>query len=322
MPPDAGTLARTLPHPARDRARSVYPGPMPFDARVLGGIGVLAAVVEARSFARAATSLGLTQSGVSRAVARLEERVGVRLLHRSARAVALTDEGRRFYGRVAPLLAGIEDATSEAHDTARKPKGMLRVCVDPLVARALMGPRLAAFLAAYPEMSVDLVVRADLGDIVADGFDAAIRSGEPEPSSLVARRILETRVLTVASHAYVAEHGQPSHPRDVAKLECILFRDPRTGRPYEWEFRRGGETVSVEVHGRLTVNDSATAFAACAAGHGVIQPLEIELRRRGDLDLVQLLPDWADERFPVYVYYPSRRHPPAKVRALVDFLVA
>jgi DNA-binding transcriptional LysR family regulator len=113
---------------------------MPFDARVLSGIGVLAAVVEARSFARAATALGLTQSGVSRAVARLEERVGVRLLQRSSRAVTLTDEGRRFYERVAPLLAGIEDAAGEAHETSRKPRGKLRICVDALVGRVLIGP--------------------------------------------------------------------------------------------------------------------------------------------------------------------------------------
>jgi DNA-binding transcriptional LysR family regulator len=295
---------------------------MPFDARVLSGIGVLAAVVEARSFARAATALGLTQSGVSRAVARLEERVGVRLMQRSSRAVTLTDEGRRFYERVAPLLAGIEDAAGEAHDTSRKPRGNLRICVDALVARVLIGPHAAAFLAAYPELSLDVVVRAQLGDLVADGFDAAIRSGEPEPSSLIARKILETRVLTCASRAYLERRGRPEHPRDVARHECILFRDPSTGRPYEWVFQRGAETVSVEVGGRLIVNDSSTAFAACAAGHGLIQPLEIELRRRADLDLVQILPDWADERFPLYVYHPSRRLLPAKVRALVDLVVA
>jgi len=295
---------------------------MGFDARVFSGIGVLVAVVEARSFARAATALGLTQSGVSRAVARLEERVGVRLLQRSSRAVTLTDEGRRFYERVAPLIAGIEDAAGEVCDTSRKPKGHLRICVDALVARVLVGPRAAALLAAYPDLSLDVVVRAQLGDLVADGFDVAIRSGEPEPSSLIARKILETRVLTCASPAYLERRGRPRRPRDVAHHECILFRNPSTGRPYEWVFQRGAEIVSVEVSGRLVVNDSSTAFEACAAGHGIIQPLEIELRRRSDLDLVQILPDWAEERFPLYVYYPSRSLLPAKVRALIDFVVA
>jgi DNA-binding transcriptional LysR family regulator len=295
---------------------------MAFDARVLSGIGVLAAVVEARSFARAATALGLTQSGVSRAVARLEERVGARLLQRSSRAVTLTDEGRRFYERVAPLLVGIEDAAGEAHETSRRPKGKLRICVDALVGRVLIGPHAAAFLAAYPDLSLDVVVRPHLGDLVAEGFDLAIRSGEPPPSALIVRKLLETRVLTCASRAYLERRGRPERPRDVARHECILFPDPSTERPYEWVFQRGAETVSVEVRGRLVVNDTATAFAACAAGHGLIQPLEIELRRRSDLDLVQVLPDWSDERFPLYAYHPSRRLVPAKVRALIDFVLA
>jgi DNA-binding transcriptional LysR family regulator len=295
---------------------------MAFDARVLSGIGVLAAVVEAGSFARAATALGLTQSGVSRAVARLEERVGVRLLQRSSRAVTLTDEGRRFYERVAPMLAGIEDAAGEAHDSSRRPRGHLRVCIDALVARVIVGPGAAAFLAAYPDLSLEVVVRAHIGDLVADGFDVAVRSGEPEPSTLIARKVLETRVLTCASRAYLERRGRPKHPRDVAHHECILFRNPSTGRPYDWVFQRGAEIESIEVHGRLVVNDSSAALEACAAGHGLIQPLEIELRRRGDLDLVQVLPEWADERFPLYVYHPSRRLVPAKVRALIDFMVA
>jgi DNA-binding transcriptional LysR family regulator len=220
------------------------------------------------------------------------------------------------------LLAGIEDAAGEAHETSRKPKGKLRICVDALVGRVLIGPHVAAFLAAYPDLSLDVVVRPHLGDLVAEGFDVAIRSGEPQPSALIARKILETRVLTCASRAYLERRGRPERPGDIAQHECILFPDPSTGRPYEWVFQRGAETVSVEVGGRLVVNDSATAFAACAAGHGLIQPLEIELRRRGDLDLVQVLPDWSDERFPLYAYHPSRRLVPAKVRALIDFVLA
>jgi DNA-binding transcriptional LysR family regulator len=173
-----------------------------------------------------------------------------------------------------------------------------------------------------PDLSLDVVVRPHLGDLVAEGFDVAIRSGEPQPSALIARKILETRVLTCASRAYLERRGRPERPHDVARHECILFPDPSTGRPYEWVFQRGAETVSVEVGGRLVVNDSATAFSACAAGHGLIQPLEIELRLRGDLDLVQVLPDWSDERFPLYAYHPSRRLVPAKVRALIDFVLA
>jgi DNA-binding transcriptional LysR family regulator len=129
-------------------------------------------------------------------------------------------------------------------------------------------------------------------------------------------------VLTCASLAYLERKGRPSHPRELAEHECILFRNPRTGRPYEWAFERGGKTLSVNVTGRLTVNDSATQLAACMAGHGIAQPLEIELKTLTGHGLTQLFPTWSEETFPLFVYYPSRRQPPAKVRALVDFVVA
>jgi DNA-binding transcriptional LysR family regulator len=295
---------------------------MSFDGRLLNGLGVMAAVVEAGTFVRAGESLGITQSGVSRAVARLEERVGVRLFQRSARAVTLTDEGRLFYAQVAPLLAGIEDAASEASGSAARPKGRLRITVDPLVARVVLGPRLAVFLADNPDLSLDLVVRDHLGDLIADGFDAAVRFGEPEPSALITRRLLETRVLTYASADYLARRGRPTQPAQLARHECILFPDPRTGRPFEWVFHRGAKTVKVKVSGQLTINDSAAKLEACAAGHGIAQVLELEMQHYPALRLVHLFPNWSEERFPLYVYYPSRNLLPAKVRAFVDFVIA
>jgi DNA-binding transcriptional LysR family regulator len=152
---------------------------MAFDGRLLGGIGVLAAVVETGNFVRAAEMLGLTQSCVSRAVARLEARVGVRLFDRTPRAVTLTDEGRRFHAQVAPLLAGLEEAASEATSAATVVRGRLRVNVDPWFARLVLAPRLSRFLLAHPALSVELMVRDTLGDLVTEGFDAAVRFGEP-----------------------------------------------------------------------------------------------------------------------------------------------
>ena len=177
---------------------------MAFDSRLLSGIQALVAAVEAGSFVRAATTLGITQSGVSRAIARLEHRVGVRLFDRTARAVALTDEGRSFYQKVKPLLAGVEDTATEAAGSAAVVRGRLRVNVDPFFARLVLAPRLGKFLTAYPELSVEIAGRDRLGDLVSDGFDAAVRFGEPEPSALVARRLLETRVLLGGC---VAGHG-------------------------------------------------------------------------------------------------------------------
>ncbi|MDC7784574.1 LysR family transcriptional regulator [Rhodoplanes sp. TEM] len=296
---------------------------MAFDGRLLGSIGVLAAVVETGNFVRAADSLGLTPSGVSRAVARLEQRIGIRLLDRTPRAVTLTDEGRRFHARVMPLLAELEEATADAGGAAGTVRGRLRVNVDPWFARFVLAPRLADLLAAHPGLTIELMVRDTLGDLVADGFDVAVRFGVPEPSGLIVRKLLDTRIITCAAPAYLARRGVPAHPRDLAGHDCLLFRDPRTGRPFGWEFHRAGEIVTVPVEGRLVVNDLATKLAACAAGHGVAQTFALgmdSLLAAGTL--VQILPEWTDEVFPLYAVHPSRRLPPAKVRAFVDFVVA
>ena len=295
---------------------------MTFDSRLLSGIEVLAAVVEAGSFVRAAESLGLTQSGVSRAVARLETRVGVRLFDRTARAIALTEEGRSFYQQVKPHLSGIEDAAIRAAGSAEAVRGRLRINVDPFFARLVLAPRVGKFLAAYPELSLEILGRDRLGDLIADGFDAAVRFGEPEPSALIARRLLETRVRTCAAPAYLTKRGRPAHPRVLARHECIHFVDPVVGRPFPWEFHRGRQKIRVAVSGRLTVNNVGTMLGACVAGHGVAQVLALgteDLFNRGKL--VDLFPDWPDERFPLYVFHLSRHVPPAKVRAFLDFVV-
>jgi DNA-binding transcriptional LysR family regulator len=169
---------------------------------------------------------------------------------------------------------------------------------------------------------IDLVVRDRLGDLVAEGFDLAIRFGEPDVSTLITRKLLDTRVVTAAAPSYLARRGRPRHPRDVAGHECIQFRNPATGQPYEWIFVRKKTVVRIKAEGRLIVNDSATGVAALLAGHGIAQPLELELRGLKEHALVDLFPDWSGERFPLYVYFPSRRLVPAKVRALIDFVVA
>lgn len=299
--------------------------PTPPDARLLSGLGVLVAVVEGGSFVRAAELLGLTPSGVSRAVARLEQRVGVRLFDRTARAVVLTDEGRRFHEQVAPLLEGLHEAADRASEASQAVRGRLRVNVDPLVSSLVLAPRLSAFLAAHPGLSLELVIRPRLGDLVAEGFDAAVRFGEPEPSALVSRLLLKTRVLTCAAPAYLERRGTPEHPEELGdgRHECILFRDPATGSPFPWEFHRGREVLEVPVTGRLILNDALTQLEACAAGHGIAQVLDLGLGERLERGaLVQLFPEWAEERFALHVFHPSRRLPPAKVRAFLDFVVA
>jgi DNA-binding transcriptional LysR family regulator len=294
---------------------------MAIDGKLYSGVSVLFAVVEAGTIARAAEALGLSPSGVSRALSRLEQRVGARLLARTTRTLSLTDEGRRFYEQVGPHMAGIEEAAIEAAGSASKVRGRLRVNIDPYFSRIVLAKHLARFLARYPDLFVELIMRDSVGDLVADGFDLALRFGEPPIGSFVARKLTETRVITVASPAYIKAHGKPMHPRDVEARDCIDFYDAANARPYDWEVRRKNEVIPLRVKGRLLVSDSGTLLGACEAGAGIAQILEIgceHLIRSGRL--IELFPGWSDERFPLHAIYPSRLHRAAKVRAFMDYI--
>lgn len=291
-----------------------------FDARLLSGVEVLVAVVETGSFVRAASALGLSDSGVSRAVARLEARLGVRLLDRTTRSVRLTDEGGRFYAEAAPLLGQLSDAALALTDGRDVVRGRLRVEVDPFFSRLVLAPRLGEFLQRYPELRLELVTADTPRDLVAGGFDLAIRFGEPSAAGLVSRKLLDTRILTVASESYLRRRGRPEQPGDLTRHSCIHYRDPQTGRPFGWEFRRAREVLPIAIAGALTVTDVGTMLGACLAGVGIAQIMALgceELLRRGDL--VELLSDWPDETFPLYAYHPSRHQQPSKVRALIEF---
>jgi DNA-binding transcriptional LysR family regulator len=294
-----------------------------FDRRSLDGLGVLGAVVEAGSFVRAGEALGLTQSAVSRAVARLEDRIGVRMFRRTARSISLTDEGRRFYESVAPHLAAIVDATTEAGGSSSRVRGRLRVNVDPGIGQFVLTPRLQPFLAQHPDLAVEIAVRDRMGDLVRDGFDVSVRFGLPEPSALKSRLLMRTRVVTCASPAYVERHGMPRRPRDIEKHQCVLMRDPSTGTHFGWEFVRGKKVVPVNASGQLMVNEVGSLLAACLGGQGIAQTLELYTRDLlADGRLIQVLPEWAEETYPLYAYHHSARLQSAKVRAFLDFVVA
>jgi DNA-binding transcriptional LysR family regulator len=293
---------------------------MAFDGRLLAGVGVLAAAVEGGSFVRAADALGLSASGVSRAIARLEARLGVRLFDRTTRSLRLTDAGARFYREVGPLLEGIDDAASTVSGSSAMVRGRLRVNVDPFFARLMLAPRLTELGKRYPELELELLTRAEIGDLVADGVDLALRFGSPSGASPVARLLLKTRILTVASPDYLARHGAPQVPAELAKHACIQFRDPLTGRPFPWEFHRKRRIIKVDVSGPFVMTDVGTMLEACLAGAGVAQVMEfgaMDYLYRGRL--IELFPDWSDETFPLYAFHPSRHHVPAKVRAFIDF---
>jgi DNA-binding transcriptional LysR family regulator len=219
-----------------------------------------------------------------------------------------------------PLLAGIEEAATEAAGAAAAVSGRLRVNVDPWFARAALAPALPQFLGAHPLLSINLIVSNHREEMMA-GVDVAVRFGPADGDSLIARKLLETRVLTCAAPVYLDRHGTPSTPHDLSDHETILFRDPLTGLPFPWGFSRNGEEFDVDVSGRMVTDDPSTAIEACLAGQGIFQSLALGLGRwleRGEL--VQILADWSDETYPLYAYHPSRHLPTAKVRAFLDFV--
>jgi DNA-binding transcriptional LysR family regulator len=296
---------------------------MTLDGRLLANVGVLAAIIEGGSFARAAEALGLTPSGVSRAIARLEARVGVRLFDRTTRSLRLTDEGRVLYTEINSLVIGIEDAVARVTSASAAIRGRLRVNTDAFTSRLVLAPHLDRFIQRYPELSLELIARDQLGDLVADGFDLAVRFGEPPPSSLVARKLLETRIVTVAAPAYLARHGRPEKPADLANHLCIQVRDPATGQPFAWELQRGRRTVRVATSGRLLLSDVGTILGTCLAGLGIAQVKALGIQDLlDDGQLIDLFPDWPDEMFPLYALYPSRHLPAAKVRGFIDWVIS
>lgn len=295
---------------------------MAFDGRILSGVSVLAAVVEGGNFAKAAELIGITDSGVSRAIGRLETRVGVRLLDRTTRSVSLTDEGRRFYDEVKPHLNAIEDAAVMASGAVSAVRGRLKVDIDPFFLPMVLAGRLGAFCERYPELSIEFVSSERIGDLVSDGIDLAIRFGQPRLSTLVSRKLIEAPVLTVASPSYIERHGRPDHPSDLQRHRCLLFVEPHTGKPYDWEFVCESETIEVPTSGPLIFTEPKSMMQECVAGTGIAQVIGWGVR---DLlasgELIDLFPAWHGERFPLFAFHPSRKHPPAKVSAFVDFCV-
>ena len=293
---------------------------MGFDGRLLSGMSVLAAVVETGSFTRAGEVLGLSASGVSRSVSRLEKRIGIRLLDRTTRSLHLTGDGARLYELAAPHLSGIEEAANAVSGAASTVRGILRVSLNPLFARYLLAPRLPELSERYPELELLSVLLPDAGDMVAEGIDVAVRFGPQPPSTMTSRLLLESRVLTVASPAYLKKHGRPKTPEKLVEHNCIQYIDPQRGRPFQWEFLRGKEIRPVDTTGRLTLTDVDTMIMACVAGAGIAQVLALGAEALiASGDLVELFPDWPGETFPLYAIRPSRRLPPAAVEAFLDF---
>lgn len=291
---------------------------MAFDAKLLSGIGVFAAVSDMGNFTNAGAALGITGSGVSRAISRLEQRVGARLFERSPRAVVLTEEGQRFYNRVKPILEEAEAAASDLVTGQSLVTGRLRIAADAPSASLVLAGALAALRISYPQLSVEIVVRDTLNDLVSDGFDAALRFGDVEAKGLTRINLANTRILTAAAPALLASTGVPARPQDLNALPCVLMRDPISGSAYPWRFISVSGNLNVRAAGGILVSDGTTLLAACIEGVGFAQLLEIEARsalRSGQL--LRCFEEWGEELYPLALYVSARSVRPARVDALI-----
>jgi DNA-binding transcriptional LysR family regulator len=278
------------------------------------------AVVNAGSFVGAAEATGLSKAAVSRHVAELEQRLGVRLLHRTTRRLSLTDDGQRFQARAAELLAAMAELEAEMSSSTGEATGLLRINAPLSFGILHLAPLWARFAAQNPKLRLDVTLNDRVVDLVEEGYDVAVRITNLASSQLVSRRLATTRIVLCASPAYLAAHGTPTHPRELAAHQIISYAYWSGGD--DWRFTGPDGEAHVRVQPRIHTNSGDTCRAAALAGQGVIlQPdfiVGADLQRG---DLVELMPQWRALELGIHVVYASRKHLPMKTRRLVDFLV-
>ena len=272
------------------------------------------------SFRKAADEIGVTPSALSHGLRTLEDQLGVRLFNRTTRSVALTEAGERLRGRVAPAFRDIDDALEDLNTFRNTPTGTLRINAGRVPTEYVLLPMVARFLAAYPGVSVEIVVENALIDIVAGGFDAGIRLGEVLQQDMIAIPFWPPqRLAAVASPDFFLRYPKPHTPYDLKSLPCIRLR-LATGGFHEWQFERDGARLSVQVDGRLTLAEPGHAVRAALDGVGIALAFEPQVSENvAQGRLVQVLEDWCPQYGAFFLYYPSRRHVPATLRAFIDF---
>ncbi|HEU4773043.1 MAG TPA: LysR family transcriptional regulator [Lysobacter sp.] len=278
------------------------------------------AVVNAGSFVGAADALGLSKAAVSRHVAELEARLGVRLLHRTTRRLSLTDDGQRFHARATELLDDASELEAETSSSSGEAAGVLRINAPLTFGNLHLAPLWPAFLDANPKVALDVTLNDRVVDLVEEGYDVAVRITNLRSSQLVSRRLAGTRIVLCASPAYLAEHGTPAHPGELVEHQVVSYAYWSGGD--DWRFDGPDGEARVRVRPRMHTNSGDTCRVAALHGEGVIlQPDFIvgDDLRRGDL--VELMPEYRSIELGIHAVYASRKHLPMKTRRLVDFLV-
>ena len=277
------------------------------------------AIAKHRSFKAASVELGVTPSALSHALRGVEERLGLRLLNRTTRSVALTEAGERLFARISPAFRDIDDALEDLNSFRGKPAGTLRINSARQSARLVLIPLITKFLKAYPDIRVDLATNDALVDVVSAGFDAGVRFGETIAADMIAGPIgPRHRFAVVGSPGYFKIHKPPVTPHDLRNLPCIRYRFS-SGAMYRWEFERGGVELDIEVDGPLTLGDQDLMLDAALDGAGLAYVFEAQAEKLiAKRKLVRVLADWCPAYPGFFLYYPSRRQVPAALRAFID----
>jgi len=282
------------------------------------------AVAEQGSFSKAAEQLGLSPSSLSQIIRSFEERLGVRLLHRTTRSVALTEAGERLLLRIRPALAELDAALADVGHFRENPAGIVRVRCLRHAFRRHVAPILAEFHRAYPDIKLDILIDDTITDLVAGGFDVGFTLGEVIEKDMVGVRLGgDMRQIAVASPDYVARYGRPETPKDLLRHKCLRWRWPGRVMPYNWEFFADGSWFEVEVDGPLILSEHMMVIDAALEGMGIAFWVEQELRPLIDAGrLVPLLEDFSAPFPGFYICYPQQRQMAPALRAFIDFVKA
>lgn len=280
------------------------------------------AVAEERSFTAAARKLGLSQSALSHSIRRLETRLGLRLLARTTRSIAPTEAGERLLEVLQPAIESVDERLTDLRAQNERLSGTIRITTTEHAAEAILWPVIDRLTADYPDIAVELSIDNGLVDIVQDRFDAGVRMGEMLSKDMIAVRIgPDLRMAAFAAPEYLAAHGIPQTPQDLARHRCITMRFTRETAPYAWEFSKDGHELRIRVEGQWIVNRLTLVARAALAGHGIGFLLEdsvLPLIREGRL--VRVLEDWCEPFSGYHLYYPTRRQASPAFRLLVDAL--
>ncbi|OBZ95755.1 LysR family transcriptional regulator [Pararhizobium polonicum] len=284
----------------------------------LGALGAFVQAADANGFTEAGRKLGVSPSAVSKAVQRLEERLGVRLFHRSTRSITLTPEGAVFLERCRRILCEVEAAETELTQAQSAPQGKLRISLPSI--GILFMPRLAEFKRLYPQIEIEMDFSDRLVDVIEEGFDAVIRTGAQADSRLMVRKLGFYRKVIVGSPAYLKQAGLPASPEDLAGHACLIYRYPSTGKLDRWLLRRDGEAIDVALPASMVMNTLEPQICLAEQGLGLACIPDMAVRRQlEDGSLISVLDDYMQTRTTLRVLWPSSRHLSPKLRAFVDF---